>query len=69
MCAVIEKTMNEQAQIENEKTLSTDLAADPSAKALAAIMTYGIQNEEKETHIEKSRLLPRQMGISDRCIR
>lgn len=47
MCAVIEKTMNEQAQIENEKTLSTDLAADPSAKALAAIMTYGIQNEEK----------------------
>lgn len=47
LCAVIEKTMNEQAQIENEKTLSTDLAADPSAKALAAIMTYGIQNEEK----------------------
>lgn len=39
--------MNEQAQIENEKTLSTDLAADPSANALAAIMTYGIQNEEK----------------------
>ena len=47
LCAVIEKNMNEQAQIENEKTLSTDLAADPSAKALAAIMTYGIQNEEK----------------------
>lgn len=53
LCDDIEKAMKEQSHIENTRSLSTDLAADPSAKALAAIMTYGIRNEEKRRISER----------------
>lgn len=49
----VEQAMTAQANLEKEGCVSTDRAADPSAKALAAVCTAFVQSETQKRIIER----------------
>lgn len=50
---IISNCMKRQSEIEAEKTVSVDLAADSSAKALSFIFAFGIEDEQKRRISER----------------
>lgn len=44
---IIGEAMKKQAEIEREKTADTDLAADPTAQAMGALLSLGFSGNEK----------------------
>lgn len=50
---IISDCMKSQNDIESKKVSSIDMSADPSAKALAGIFSYGIKDDEKRRISER----------------
>lgn len=51
--SIISDCMKRQSELESQKTASVDLAADSSAKALSAIFSFGIEDEQRRRISER----------------